>query len=867
MKRIISGITAAAIAATIAVTFSSCGKKGDVIASKEHVYSTEKITLPKGLDYIDRVLYSNEKLYFIGNHSWSEKVDPPDTSGEDDTLPAGSVEVAVTAAVAFAEAPDEVKSASAETVSVETEAAEPAETEPASDENADTADTGDTSDAIIDVPAEEPAYEEWYTETLLQIVDLDGTLEKEVVLVSADDRKESGSSRYMTGVTADKDGGLASIYQEYKWDPETGDSDTQYFLVIYSEDGDIVTDVSLKALVDDNSQDYFYINSIISVGGGQYLTMTDNTMYLIDRSGAIVKKMVNENLQDNAWMSGIYETGDGRFVVQVYRSYEDNGEWKSDNKLIEIDIENQQFGTEYDYDLNGSLMNGTEVYDLLITRDSGLAGYDIETGYTEVIIDWIKSGIDTSTLQTSTTTVLKDGRILCMTYDYTYLGGGSYSWGGGDSLVLSILTEIPPETLPDKKLIKLYSMYLDMDVKRHVLEFNKNSLEYEVELTSYYDYGDQGITQMNNDMIAGNLPDIIILNSALPVDSYIAKGLFADIYEFMENDPDINRSDYLENIFKAYEVNGKLYEIVPTFNVSTLVGKSSVVGDTPGWTMDEFISFVDANPDKIAFPDYSTKSDVLNSFIYYCYSSYINKETGECYFDGDNFIKLLEFCNRFVTKLPDDFWDHYYDDYDWRAEETELRTGKRLFETTSFSQFSRIREIEQGTFGEPITFKGYPGASGSGSAINAYTTMAITSKAKNAEGAWEFMKYFYSDEYQDQYTTRNSYSFPIKMSSLEKLAESAKERPYWEDEDGNKEYYDNTYWIGDERIDIGVNTDEDNQKVMDFLKSVDNVYRYDTNITKIISEETGPYFEGQKSAKEVAGIIQNRVSNYIAESR
>ena len=117
------------------------------------------------------------------------------------------------------------------------------------------------------------------------------------------------------------------------------------------------------------------------------------------------------------------------------------------------------------------------------------------------------------------------------------------------------------------------------------------------------------------------------------------------------------------------------------------------------------------------------------------------------------------------------------------------------------------------------------------------------------------------------YATNDSYQFPIKKSSLEKLAEISKERPYWEDSDGKKEYYDNTYWNGSSSVNIGVNTDEDNQKVMDLINSTENISRYDEQINKIINEEASAFFEGQKSSKEVAEIIQNRVSNYLAENR
>ncbi len=54
---------------------------------------------------------------------------------------------------------------------------------------------------------------------------------------------------------------------------------------------------------------------------------------------------------------------------------------------------------------------------------------------------------------------------------------------------------------------------------------------------------------------------------------------------------------------------------------------------------------------------------------------------------------------------------------------------------------------------------------------------------------------------------------------------------------------------------------------MDLINSTENISRYDEQINKIINEEASAFFEGQKSSKEVAEIIQNRVSNYLAENR
>ena len=68
------------------------------------------------------------------------------------------------------------------------------------------------------------------------------------------------------------------------------------------------------------------------------------------------------------------------------------------------------------------------------------------------------------------------------------------------------------------------------------------------------------------------------------------------------------------------------------------------------------------------------------------------------------------------------------------------------------------------------------------------------------------------------------------------------------------------------KITIGANTDEDNQRVYDLISGAVEL-KYDPDVINIIIEEAGAYFSGQKSAKEVAEIIQNRVQNYLDENR
>ena len=715
---------------------------------------------------------------------------------------------------------------------------------------------------------------EYKNETKLRVLDLDGTLEKDTVISSSDDEKsEEGISswRSINNMDVGADGNIVSLENVSIWNETTNENTNEFSIVKYDGEGNRISEISLKKIQDAAEADYFYVNSFIPTDDGKYLLLYDSKIFVTDDSGALLNTIEYGAADDNTYMYGLYKTGDGKIVTNVNISKQVGSEWESEEKIVVVDTANNKFGDEFEFSGgNGSFMNGTEKYDLLINKESGLAGYDIETGTTETIIDWLKSGFDSTAMESDSTTALPDGRILCVTYNYEYNGGGGYSWGS-DDMVISILTEVDPETLPDKKLIKLYAMWLDIGVKRQVLEFNKNNLEYEIELTCYGDDMDwqDAISKMNNDMISGNLPDILLVNSNLPVDSYISKGLFANLYDFMETDPEINKEDYLQNLFEAYEVNGALYYTVPDFTVSTMVGKVSDVGSEQGWTMDEFMEFVEANPDKSVFEDnrYATNTSMLSTFFSYNYDSFINRDTGECSFNSDAFIKMMEFCNRFPSETKDDDID--YDDTYWQEYENQWRTGKTMLSSEYIGRFQVIRELEEGKFGEPVTFKGMPGSNGNGSTFNSSSTLlAITAKSANKDGAWQFVRYFLTDEYQDMYTGQYSYNFPAKLSAIEKKAEAAKERPYWENEEtGEKEYYDNTYWNGSESINIGVNTDEDNERMMDFIKSVTATNNYDTKIQDIITEESAPYFSGQKTAAQAAEIIQNRVANYIAENR
>ena len=144
---------------------------------------------------------------------------------------------------------------------------------------------------------------------------------------------------------------------------------------------------------------------------------------------------------------------------------------------------------------------------------------------------------------------------------------------GDEGVKLSKFTKVAPEDVIEKTELTLGCYYLDHNVKKKLVEFNKNSNEYRINIRDYgiYDTMDdytQGLTRLNADIVSGDVPDIMLLSSQMPVESYIAKGVFANLNEFFENETEIKKEDLLPNVLEALSSEDGLYRIAPSFAVN-----------------------------------------------------------------------------------------------------------------------------------------------------------------------------------------------------------------------------------------------------------------------------------------------------------
>lgn len=638
--------------------------------------------------------------------------------------------------------------------------------------------------------------------------------------------------------TADAEGNIYSMMTEYA-SYESGDNTDKIYLESISKDGNLNWSIQLNENMPEG--EYYYVSSLVVNDHQQIIVDANRGIEVYDFQGNPVK-MIEKPTEGESRVVRIRE---GKLALI---SSDGNSA-----HVQTVDVQSGAFGDKIDLPFNYykyQVMNGN-VYDMYLTDDYGVYGYNIKDAEITKIMDFITSDFYASYLYH--TSFVNETTFVAYYYD-------------DNGVVLSKFIKVPMEEVKDKTELVLGCYYLDYNVKEKLIAFNKNNEEYRINIKDYsmYDTMDdytQGLTRLNADIVSGEVPDIMIVSNQMPVESYIAKGIFVDLNTFFEKDTEVKREDLLPNVLEALSFEDGLYQIAPSFNIMTFVGKTADVGKEPGWTMDEALAVLKSKPEGTQLLSEMTAS----SFVYYnmwiCGEQYVDFNKGECYFDSVGFKKVLEYANTLPREI--DYTAVMDDESYWEEMESQYRNGKTLLALQYFSGFRDYAYAKQGTFGEDITLIGFPVEDGLGAGLNVNTTFAISALGENQEAAWEFVKTFLTEEHQDSL----SYDFPVRISSLKKLEEKAWEKPYNIDEQGNKQEYDDYFYINGMDVPMVPLTKEETAGFMDYIMSLDKLCVYNEALNNIVTEETESYFAGQKSAEEVADVIQSRAKIYVSENR
>jgi len=392
----------------------------------------------------------------------------------------------------------------------------------------------------------------------------------------------------------------------------------------------------------------------------------------------------------------------------------------------------------------------------------------------------------------------------------------------------------------------------DSNVLSAVYNFNTKNTEYRIELHDYMadqtvnseaDYA-KIINTMNMEILSGDGPDIVY-GSNQSFSNYEAKGLLVDLYTLMEKDTAFKKEDYIPSVFKLCESDGHLYQIGTSFMIQGFAGAKSVIGDRKGWTVDEFNEMVNSLPTGMAPLANQTQSSLLTSSLSASMDAFVDNTKSEVTFDTPEFYQLLDYAKTYGT--DDDNKDGEYVDEQTMMQNGELAmTSAYISDPSSYAQYVTM-------VGGPVSVTGFPSSDKRGPMCYMSTMLAISAESGSKQAAWDFVKSFLSEDSQKKVV--DNYQIPVLTSAFE--AQITKAMNPDQNGGGNIVY--------DKMGQIVPMTEETAQAYRDLVNSLDTLASYDQEIVGIVMEEVPVYFNGQKSDKDVAKIIQDRVQTLVNE--
>jgi len=352
------------------------------------------------------------------------------------------------------------------------------------------------------------------------------------------------------------------------------------------------------------------------------------------------------------------------------------------------------------------------------------------------------------------------------------------------------------------------------------------------------------------------------------------KGAFVDLYEFMENDPEVNTSALNQHILELNEIDGKLYSIPQFYDVHTVISKSEYGGTKQNWSIDEFIEHWNSMPAGSTIEGSNCAEYIFMELLRENLPAFVDEKNAKVSFDSYDFRKMIEFCKRFPSnngqKADYDYTAPMLTDNYWIRSVSDAIYTEMNYQTYEQKQY-RLRE-------GGYTLVGYPTSDGKGAYLStSYPGWSISagSSDEKQEAAWKFIRQFYTEEYQtencvmkneyiDDKGTKKFYyqidtGFCINNDARKKIAENIVSGMY----DSDEPVYAQGHEITGGKLKLD---EEDCQFIENYVNSIE---RWDTRVDRelwwIVNDEVMTCLGGGQSVDTTIDMIQNRASLWVSE--
>ena len=387
--------------------------------------------------------------------------------------------------------------------------------------------------------------------------------------------------------------------------------------------------------------------------------------------------------------------------------------------------------------------------------------------------------------------------------------------------------------------------------------YNAKNGKYKVEIVDYTpengDY-DAAEERMKIDLATGKGTDIIWMEDMV-ADELGYAGVLADLNAYLTPE---NREKYLTHILECAQTGDKLYEIAATFEIGFIAGNPSKLGEKTGWTIEEMLETFRAN-NKDANGIGNAWENIAEDMVEYAIDDFVDWDAGKADFCNQEFYDILKFCKNKGRRI--------------KATQESVAAGTHLAVKTGINGAEDIQYLDW-LFDDDWVVKGWPCNQGTGVTVAFWNSLAIGSYSQCPEGAWDFIEYYVTldwiEDYRALHPDIQGFSYqsisglPINRKIFEKVLDESMVQQYFSDtgekiplyvgEDGEPDFY--------------ANSAEDVEKIKEIVELADSRHlSYLSEISLIIREELSGYNSGTLTAEQTAEKIQNRVQLYLDEQR
>lgn len=379
-------------------------------------------------------------------------------------------------------------------------------------------------------------------------------------------------------------------------------------------------------------------------------------------------------------------------------------------------------------------------------------------------------------------------------------------------------------------------------------EFHENHPEYQIEIREF-----ESEEQLMEAIIKNEQIDLVDLSS-INQKTLEDKSLLEDLYSYIDADNELSWEDLNEDVMKVFETDGHLYEAFPGYFPVTILVKSSEMEQE--WNYEQIMNLAYEN----------TSLFYREEMLDYAYLRYknaicsndLNKK--KCDFSTPQFVSEFE-----KTKNYDSYESMLANESD-ELNLLDIFEKRGMIETSlSIYDLAFISYYNENNNDEMI-IAGYTLEDGNYSFYGEAIKVGILSNSYQKDLAWEFVRPYFTKEFQTVECFRNGF-FPTRRDSIELLNKviCAKDEQIIEcigsvsKYSGNRAFdyqYDNIEWGPAELTNI-----QQYEKAL--LPAI--MYPIKDEIYLMLIEEAEPYWNGNKSSKECLDTVNSRVSIYLKE--